>query len=107
MAAARRRSEIFEKAVALRPADPDPHINLGHALASEGRLADAISEYRAALKLAPSRASLMSVLALTLAASGEREEPMALFAQARRLAPGDPDIQSDYDAAVAHWRARP
>ena len=98
---------ILEKVVAIRPGDPNARMNLGHALASEGRLADAITQFRTGLRIAPSRADLMSALALSLAASGEREEPLALFARARQLAPNDPNIQSDYEAAVAHWRTRP
>ena len=98
---------ILEKVVAIRPGDPNARMNLGHALASAGRLADAITQFRTGLRIAPSRADLMSALALSLAASGEREEPLALFARARQLAPNDPNIQSDYEAAVAHWRTRP
>ena len=48
----------------------------------------------------------MSALALALAASGERDEPLALFARARQLAPNDPNIQSDYETALKHWQGR-
>jgi Flp pilus assembly protein TadD len=79
-------------------------MNLGHALAAEGRLPEAIAQYRAALAMAPARAPLMSALALSLAASGEKDESLALFARARQLAPNDPNIESDYRTALEHWR---
>jgi Flp pilus assembly protein TadD len=102
----REAVELFQKAAAMRPADPDVRMNLAHALAAQGRLPEAIAEYRAGLALAPTRAPLMSALAVALAASGERDEPLALFARARQLAPNDPNVQSDYETALAHWRGR-
>ena len=46
----------------------------------------------------------MAKLALTLAVTGQVDEPLALFRRALELAPNDPDVRRLYDAAMAQWK---
>ena len=127
---------IRDAELRLRPriegASPDEaslaHEALGSAYLERGRFADAVTEFEAASRLAPQRASLHLSRAFALEAVGSPDRAAAAFRQAWTLAPDDPitaylalarsaldgaDLTRVRDALVAHgpgrdpWRAHP
>lgn len=55
--------EAMQKAVVLRPDHIDGHVNLAEALRQQGRIDEAVAEFREAIALAPHRGSLWHQLA--------------------------------------------
>ena len=55
--------------IELNPDNPDPHANLGSALLTEGRVRDAIAEYRKALEISPENVAALSNLGWLFATS--------------------------------------
>lgn len=84
----------FEQACAVDPNHPDGFRNLGHALRTAGRLADAISAYDRALAHASEDATLWCALGETHNAVGAYDEAIKALAHALRLMP---------DMARAHF----
>src|SRR5437868_3185668 len=68
--------QYFQRAIAIAPS-PALCANLGLALASAGRLPEAIAAYRHALKLNPSIPEIHFNLGHALQQDGQREEAMA------------------------------
>jgi tetratricopeptide (TPR) repeat protein len=92
------RSGDFEAAIrgyravlAAEPANFPAHSNLGGALVRLGRYTDAVTEYRAALDLAPRPAIAPVRLNLGLAyyKSGQIEDAAREFEEVRRIQPGE------------------
>ena len=75
-----------------------------NALVTADRFEEAVTHFRAGLRMTPNDPQLMAKLALTLAVTGQVDEPLALFRRALKLAPNDPDVRRLYDAAMAQWR---
>jgi len=69
------------------PANPRAHLNLGIALASAGRLPEAIAQYESALRLEPDRAEAQLTLGNALVNMGRLPEAIAHFEEAVRLKP--------------------
>ena len=65
------------------------HLCLGLAFETEGREADALAEYRIALKMNPYRVKTYSALAHALVATGQTNEALADLREALRLYPQD------------------
>lgn len=80
---------LFAHAIAVAPdqASLRTHLALGHALVAEGRLAEAVSAYREALRRDPGSAETMNFLGVALASLGRVDEAASLFEAAIRLAP--------------------
>jgi tetratricopeptide (TPR) repeat protein len=66
------------------------HISLGRMYVDRGRLVDALTEFDAAGRLAPTRADVQVLRGLALQEQGMRGEAIDAFRRARRLDPGDP-----------------
>jgi tetratricopeptide (TPR) repeat protein len=81
-------------AVLLKPDVPDAHFNSGFALASQGKLAEAVAEYRTTLRLKPDYAEAHTSLGNALGDQGKLAEAVAEYRTALRLKP---------DYAGAHY----
>jgi len=80
---------LFSHAISATKDNEPAHLCLGLAYEMEGRKADALSEYRIALKLNPYRVKTYSDLARVLAGSGHTNEALSELREALRLYPGD------------------
>ena len=88
---------------ALRADDEDPWAHFGQAgvFVYRGRLADALAEFEAALKLNPSFPLALGHYGLVLAYSGRWREAGAAARRALRLSPRDP-LAAIYNAVAAY-----
>jgi spermidine synthase len=99
---------------AIVPESADLHNTLGIALASKGKIAEAIEEFGQALRLDPGDAMTHWHLGAALAAAGAREKAIEHLRRSVQLGPGNGEAQHDLgrmllDAgrpadAVAHFR---
>ena len=80
---------LFSHAISVTKDNEPAHLSLGLAYEMEGRKADALAEYRIALKLNPYRLKTYSDLAHLLADSGHTNEALAELHEALRLNPED------------------
>jgi cytochrome c-type biogenesis protein CcmH/NrfG len=80
---------LFAHAIAVAPGEAPlrTHLALGHALVAEGRLAEAVSVYRDALRRHPRSAETMNFLGVALAQLGRDDEAASLFEAAIRVDP--------------------
>jgi tetratricopeptide (TPR) repeat protein len=77
--------------VRLEPSFSDAHTNLGAALATKGRIREAIGHYNAALRINPDDADAHYDLAIALASQGKRADAIAHLQEALRIEPGYSD----------------
>ena len=77
------------------PESADIHNTLGIDLASRGRLAEAIPEFRQALALDPDKAATHWHLGAALASIGSDQEALMHLRRAAELDPANPAIQND------------
>ena len=75
------------------PTSPRPTCNLGNALAGQGKLDEAIAEYREAIRLKPDYALAHNNLGLILGLQGKLDESIAEHREAIRL---EPDLADAY-----------
>jgi tetratricopeptide (TPR) repeat protein len=68
----------------------DAHTNLGNALDDQGKLAEAIAEFREAIRLQPNLTDVHINLGNALRGQGKPEEAIAEFREAIRLQPNHP-----------------
>jgi adenylate cyclase len=80
------------QALAIDPAEPDAHAALGFALASAGRLDEALGLATRAVELNPSGAAASFCLAATHAWRGEAVQGVAVAERAIRLSGNDPRL---------------
>jgi tetratricopeptide (TPR) repeat protein len=92
---------LWEHAVAVTTDNYRAEGNLGHALASEGRLDEAITHYREAVRIHPGYAEAHNNLGLALARQGRIEEAIPHYTEALRLSPGYFEAHSNLGAALA------
>ena len=78
-----------------KPDYAEANANLGTALCNEGKLNEAIDQYREAIRLKPENAELHYDLGTILGMNGRIDEAIAQFQEALRLKP-------DYRAARAN-----
>lgn len=93
----------------------DAHNNVGAALATEGKLDEAIFHYRSSIALNPNNAATYNNLGAALATQGRLDEAVERFRDAVRLKEGYADAHvnlglalaslSRYDEAIANYRA--
>jgi serine/threonine protein kinase/tetratricopeptide (TPR) repeat protein len=87
-------------AVALRPDSAVAHVNLGLALQRQGRLDQAVAEYRKALALAPKLLSAHNNLGLALVAQGKLDEAIAELHRAIELNPKFAGVHTNLGLAL-------
>ena len=92
---------LFTHTLAVTKDNATAHINLGVALEADGRKADAMAEYRAALKLDPHSAQAHNNLANLLDDDGKPDEAMAEYEAALRLNPRFERAHNNYGAVLA------
>ena len=78
---------LFRHALAVTTRNNIAHGALGNVLLHQGRLADAVFEYRAALRLNPNDAGAHNNLGLALARQGKTDEAMAEYRAALQINP--------------------
>src|SRR5262245_12799040 len=91
----RDSASLFERALEVSPDNYMAHFGLGLTLSNEGKIDEAIGEYRTALRLRPDDARTHGNLALLLTGQGKLEEAHAHAQEAVRLDPGYPDAHSN------------
>lgn len=88
-------AECFQKAVLLNPSNSEAHYNLGIALRSLDKPADAETAFRQALKSRPEYADALECLAHILLNRGELNEAGEILQRAIRLRPDNPEWHSN------------
>lgn len=97
----RDSESLWSHAVALEPANRLARINLGAAYVEQGRMPEAIDQYREVLRLSRDKAPWYAVLGWLYARSGQVSEALPLLVEALRLEPGRPDACVNARQAVA------
>ena len=93
--------EHYAAAVRLNPGRAELHCNLASAFAKAGRLAEAVDEFRSALRLAPDYQMAHNKLGNTLARMDDRlPEAISHLKEALRLDPTVPDVQNNLGIAL-------
>ena len=97
-----RNSEtLFRHALDVTSGNYLAHHNLGVALADEGRIPEAIEQYRAALQIEPNAANVQTDYGNALAKSGRIPEAIAHYRAALRVLPDSPIVHNDLANALA------
>lgn len=97
-----RNSEtLFRHALDVTSGNYLAHHNLGVALADEGRFAEAIQQYQAALQIEPDAANVQTDFGNALARSGRAAEAIAHYQAALRVLPDSPITHNDLANALA------
>lgn len=89
------------------------HYGMGHALASQGKLKEAVEHFEEAVRIRPDKATLYNDLGRALAGQGEFKESISVFLRAVRMKPYYPNAhynlgiamvaQGMYNVAVEHF----
>jgi Tfp pilus assembly protein PilF len=87
---------LFERSVAIHPANTEALSNLGLALAQTGHADEAIARLEQALQLKPQLYQAHNNLGIALAGAGRLEEAVAAFARAAQLNPTVPQIYDNW-----------
>ena len=77
----------FEEAIRLKPDAPEPHFNFGSLLQKEGKLDEAIEQYRLAIANRPDFADAQNNLGVVLASQEKYAEAIPYFEAAAKLEP--------------------
>jgi tetratricopeptide (TPR) repeat protein len=77
----------YRAALAMQPRSPAVHLNMGAALAGQGRLDEAIASYRQAIALDPKAAHSHLALGNALRQKGQLDEAIACYRRALTLEP--------------------
>ena len=78
-------AELRKRASQQRPYSPEAHNDLAVALADQGKLEEAVANYRQALQLNPNYAEAHNNLGVALRDMGKRDEAIACLREALRL----------------------
>jgi tetratricopeptide (TPR) repeat protein len=81
------------------------HINLGWALKDQGRLGEAIEQYRRALEIRPDSAEARNKLGVALALQGKLDEALAEFILAVKFDPQNAGFRANLERARAMSQA--
>ncbi len=116
MAAAnyKEASNSFARAVIKNSKDPLPYLLLGASLYWEGKVDDAISEYKEALRLDPKNAMAYQLLGIAAGWKGNVQDAQDYFLKANELDPNKADthmnlgstyaVAQNWDKALEHFR---
>lgn len=106
--------QTFAKATIKDPTKPYPHIFLGVSLYWQGRLEQAMAEYRAALDIDPENAQAHQLLGIAYAWKGEVAPALKEFQAAYKKEPNRADVNmnlgstygalNDYENSLFHFR---
>ena len=96
---------LWSHAVALEPGNRFARINLGGAYVEQGRMPEAIVQYREVLRLSRDKAPWYAVLGWLYARSGFVADALPLLVESLRLEPGRPDACANARRAAAALRA--
>ncbi len=99
----RRRQELV-KHLAKHPRDADAYFELGQLYALDGRLAEAIREYRTVIEITPDHETAYFNLGLLYYRSGQLEEAIRTFQEVLRLNPTDLPTHINLGAAYRDRR---
>jgi eukaryotic-like serine/threonine-protein kinase len=88
-------------AVAIRPGSALAHDTLGNALRAQGKIEEALAEFREAIRLKPDYFLAHMSLGAALVAGGKNDEAVAEFRTAIRCKPDDAVSHSNLGAALA------
>ncbi len=104
----------LRSAVEAAPEQPEPHVQLGELLRQEGRLDDALAQFRKAVEIEPGNAVAHSGLGGVLAAQGKLDKARNEYVRALALnghyAPAlcglgtVQELRGEKEAAIASWR---
>jgi tetratricopeptide (TPR) repeat protein len=83
----RNSESLYRRAIAVTGDSPLIQMNLGTALAAQGRQAEAIDHLREAVRLVPDYTDALSDLGAALGSSGQFDEAINVLSKAVRLAP--------------------
>ncbi len=107
-------SNSFAKAVIKNAKDPLGYLLLGASLYWEGKVDDAISEYKEALRLDPNNAMAYQLLGIAAGWKGDIQTAQENFLEANRLDPNKADthmnlgstyaVQNDLEKSLEHFR---
>jgi serine/threonine protein kinase/tetratricopeptide (TPR) repeat protein len=92
--------EAVHDTIRLKPGFAGDQSNLGVALAEQGKLSEAIAEYRAAIRLVRDLATAHSNLANALLNAGKLDEGIAEYRAAIRLQPGYAEAHNNLGNAL-------
>jgi tetratricopeptide (TPR) repeat protein len=109
-----RAIDAYRRALAINPGNPDATLNLGVALESLGRSAEAAEHYRQALRADPDSAALHYNLALASEGRGGTAEAITHYLETIRLDPRHPEARlnlaavygrlGDAEQSIHHYR---
>jgi Flp pilus assembly protein TadD len=97
-----RAEGAFRSAIALQPLSASAQYSLGYVLQAEGRTAEAIRAYEAALRADPEKAEALGNLAVAYASLDEKNKAIEAMQKALILEPGN----LKWRALVAEWSGR-
>ncbi len=93
--------KLWSHAIGIDPKSPVAHNNWGAALAQQGKLAEAIEHYQAALRLQPDHAAAHGHMGNALAQEGKLAEAIEHYQTALRLQPDYADAHFNWGLALA------
>jgi tetratricopeptide (TPR) repeat protein len=97
----RDSTTLFAHDLAVTENNPFPHINYGIALESQGRQAEALTQYREAVRLVPENFQARYNLGFLLDAMGKPEEALREHREAVRIAPEKPFLHEGFGIVLA------
>jgi Flp pilus assembly protein TadD len=93
-------TRFYTAALALRPRSPGIHLNLGYVLVKDGRLDEAIAEFRRAIEIQPDFAAAHGNLGNALDDKGDVDEAIAEYREAIRLKLDSSKVHNNLGAAL-------
>ena len=91
----------FQRAVDLKPENPEVHNNLGLVLAAFGKWEEALVQYRLAVQIKGDVPAMRRNLADALSSRGKYEEAIPHYEQLVKEMPGDPGVHMSYGYVLA------
>jgi tetratricopeptide (TPR) repeat protein len=82
-----QEGRLYQEALRVWPRAASAHVNLGAALAKQGKIAEALIHYRQALQIVPDYALALENMGRALAALGRGDEAAASYVESLRLDP--------------------